>query len=490
MTQYLGLTIGPIIETMQLTSTPAGLWAASYLFSELSHQLCKRLKESGATVITPYYYEEAQKNTGLGLFPDRIICRRGAMTLDALKPLIDQARDDIAQLLCKEGDDSTQMKDYLRDYLQVHAIFFETDKNPIAYSKSFLAAAELEHRFCSCEGESPLLNFLEYREKNELNRKNEAIKKSKLVKVLGEAWPLWASSQNGEIRSLAHIASNGHVSDPKLMKKHFYYAVVQADGDNIGNAICALDADKINGFSEQCWKYSTEAAQIVRKYGGVPIYVGGDDLLAIVPVENASGANVFSLLSDLRNAFYQVFKEEGKTPTLSFGVSIQYYKFPLYESFAQAYALLQKAKKRNNNEKNAIALRLQKHSGQSVGILFPGGRSVLLAKLCEQIDELTKKKSNETQLLLHSIMAHLRLQESVFAEALDCGAAENAFTNVFRAIPSDILEQARTLTELCSDKNVQLLEEQEGHDQRLLAADSLLRLQKFFVEPGKEDNRA
>ena len=31
--KYIGITVGPIVETLLLTTKPAGLWGASYIFS-------------------------------------------------------------------------------------------------------------------------------------------------------------------------------------------------------------------------------------------------------------------------------------------------------------------------------------------------------------------------------------------------------------------------------------------------------------------------
>ena len=40
---FIGFTLGPILETMGMTSTPAGLWAASYMFSFLTRSICEYL---------------------------------------------------------------------------------------------------------------------------------------------------------------------------------------------------------------------------------------------------------------------------------------------------------------------------------------------------------------------------------------------------------------------------------------------------------------
>ena len=301
-----------------------------------------------------------------------------------------------------------------------------------------------------------------------------------VTKELIKLWPLWEDPEvRDKIRELAHIASNGEVKIEyegevekvtflTPWKKHRYYAVIQADGDNIGRHICkeGLSLKDISDFSEKCWRYSQEAAKKVRDFGGVPIYVGGDDLLAIVPVENDKEQNVFWLLQELREEFEGVFGKGESAPTLSFGVSIQYYKFPLYESLARARELLF-GRAKNAAGKNAIALRLQKHSGQSLELVFKHGEN--------PADYLVPCKGFEDQ-LLHSVMTHLRLHNKLFAAALVKGTTLHTFRNIFH----EELHQVEDLP-----IQMYLLLKQCGS---LATMDGILRLAKFFVELGEEEN--
>jgi hypothetical protein len=47
--------------------------------------------------------------------------------------------------------------------------------------------------------------------------------------------------------------------------------------------------EKCRAFSKTCLEYCSEVAKRVNSYGGITIFAGGDDLLAIVPCEG----NVF-----------------------------------------------------------------------------------------------------------------------------------------------------------------------------------------------------
>ncbi|MBK8110491.1 MAG: type III-B CRISPR-associated protein Cas10/Cmr2 [Saprospiraceae bacterium] len=155
----------------------------------------------------------------------------------------------------------------------------------------------------------------------------------------------------------------------KLRTYHKYIAVVQGDGDNIGKTIQAIGGDKkmVQNFSTALFDFALAATDEIKKYGGKAVYVGGDDVLFFAPVavfnENLNEGNgglssIFGLLSALDQKFEkylinhpdlkELYKEGGKlhgnVPSMSYGVSITYSKYPLNEARDTAYALLQQAK--------------------------------------------------------------------------------------------------------------------------------------------------
>ena len=80
---YIGLTIGPIFDTLNLASTPAALWAGSYLFSSLTRTICELLVSEkynipAEYIVSPYFEPDApllNRKDGVGLFHDRVIFR-------------------------------------------------------------------------------------------------------------------------------------------------------------------------------------------------------------------------------------------------------------------------------------------------------------------------------------------------------------------------------------------------------------------------------
>lgn len=139
-------------------------------------------------------------------------------------------------------------------------------------------------------------------------------------------------------------------------------------------------------FAKTLLQNGTQAVEKIAAYGGLPIYAGGDDLLFFAPIINPRSKlggiyNIFDLLEklseDFENRFNKdLFKEnsyklseqkddEGnflKTPTLSFGLSITYFKFPMGEAIERAGNLMF-TKAKNVTGKNAVAIKLEKHSG-------------------------------------------------------------------------------------------------------------------------------
>jgi CRISPR-associated protein Cmr2 len=79
---------------------------------------------------------------------------------------------------------------------------------------------------------------------------------------------------------------------------------------------------------------------------------------------------VFDVIDELSRNFENTLKKEFKesTATLSFGVSINYHRYPLYESLEVARELLfvnaKNYKDINEKEKNAVSFRFNKHSGK------------------------------------------------------------------------------------------------------------------------------
>jgi CRISPR-associated protein Cmr2 len=178
---------------------------------------------------------------------------------------------------------------------------------------------------------------------------------------------------------------------------HKYVSIVHADGDGVGKFLKALpnEISKQNAFSEALGAFSLEASVLIEQVGGLPVYLGGDDALFFAPVlyqepagngEKGPARNIFDLCQELDKIFKDKLSELSNdglpAPSLSFGVSITYVKYPLYEALQRSRDLLSGPAKRGieysdpeicmeandrKYSKNNIAFALLKGSGNLFG---------------------------------------------------------------------------------------------------------------------------
>lgn len=413
---FTAVTIGPIYDTMQLTSRPAGLWGASSLFSWIAAELLISLHEQDCVIISPWVdwtegrltlpmeCEEIRRK-GVGLLHDRIFLK-GDMR-EQVKTAISSVENKLADKLDSTEETKRWIHHYLRIYAMVRAI--PDHKNPIAEMSQYLDAMELEPNYVAVERENPLLKLFEGVDASGGKAKgaSDKLKDSFLVPDKN-AWMLWGRDKS--IRDLYDIARSD-IGETQITRKYQrYYAVLKMDGDNMGSVINCLSADEISSFSKRCLCFCTKASELVLHYDGMPIYAGGDDLLAIVPVigyeeQDGKELQILKLIEQIRNCFNEEFaverqresvKQNGKPPTVSFGISIQYYRSPLYEALERADHMLGEAK--HTPKKNALYLDLQKHSGQSAKIAVHSmDSSEMLEILNDMIEKVMQKPIQEKE---------------------------------------------------------------------------------------------
>lgn len=179
----------------------------------------------------------------------------------------------------------------------------------------------------------------------------------------------------------------------EFKKKEYlkYFAILQADGDNLSKVLADSPTyENVKNLSSNLFKFGSEAEEIIRRdYGGYPIYIGGDDILAITPVatRNSKGfKNVIELAIDLAKKYEFVVQKscspETKCDTnLSVGINICYYKNPLSFALESARNQLFGVAKQVEG-KNALALAFTKHSGHQLKFSFKFGT--------KEIDEFSK----------------------------------------------------------------------------------------------------
>lgn len=402
--KYIGITIGPIFKTIDEAISPAGLWFASTFFSELSKRLCRNIKNKidNVSIFSPYFEESDIKNDGIGRFHDRILFRLPHFEKEKLDFLILKTKLELRELLddTNNENDKDSIDNFLKNYFHVEYVVFEESQlgqnNVVASLNGALDSLEL----MMVNQKQDVHNLFQKYFLGEEENRNVFVKKSGLFKGITEDNFLVIPQKN-ELKSIESIISSDNEQSLP------YFAVVNSDGDKVGrllSQICEKDGEKLSleeqikkveSFSKSCMSYSHKAAKYINDNDGMTIYAGGDDLLFIAPIV---GLN--HLLESLNTLFIETFVNneelgfskvelENLGLSLSFGVTIQYKKFPLYETLAQARLHLYKAK---NNGGNRSSFFVQKHSGQFFEL-------ILLNDQLRLMSELSKKIHSHSQIL-------------------------------------------------------------------------------------------
>lgn len=250
---YIGITVGPIIETLMTASRPAALWCASSMFSWLTEDICNGLLKYSGHIISPYYPKKMESDSysviteKAGKYHDRIIGRIQAESSDDVKKIIESVINDakrrlagtlVTKKLAPYNDENSKLNSAVVQYLQVHYIIEEKSsedkRNCILRLSPYLDAAELCPVFNADQTLQPILRLFEG--KNDEAR-NALLKKCFHIKD-GHTSLL---NSDGNIRDIEHIAD---ICPEDNRKIYHYYAVVQADGDCIGKLLGTLHSDK------------------------------------------------------------------------------------------------------------------------------------------------------------------------------------------------------------------------------------------------------
>ena len=330
---YIAYTIGPIYDTIFVIlnddNKTKKLKAGSYFFSYFMKKLLKNIKND-FDILVPFadgdILEKEYKN--LGLFHDRFIASFDYDLREAKKIFNEKVQLTFKELAKEIKDESvaTTLEQNMSNHLIIATEneLKEINENIILALNDILDAMELNRSFKLESGKNYIKEYQE-----------QQIKKLERVKTL-----------------------------EKISGDFSYYAVVVADGDKMGQKIknkATKSPKNIKHLSKKLFDFFTKDDDIYKitnqSYNGELIYAGGDDILAFIPVKTEH----FTFL-DYINTLDERFKNTvGKDVSLSFGVNIVYYKYPLRRAIDEAFNLLYEAKK---YKQNSIAIKATKHSGQ------------------------------------------------------------------------------------------------------------------------------
>ena len=370
MTTYLALTIGPIYKTLSSAKKTRELWGGSYIFSYIMRKIVEQLQDR--EFIVPYIKDETifQSGKGVGLFHDRFIFEaKEGDTKEGLQEIVDS-------VLSQLSKDTKIDEKFIKEYLQIYIVQRElkSEENPILEIMPYLDSAELA------------FNISQYQE-NSLTKMLRGDSSFLINDAFGEERKSFSSLpeismydilKKTDIKDLLNyddeLSFYEKTTYKDIMKRyHKYYAIVHADGDSMGEVIKNLKSkEDFQAFSKNLFDYCIQSDKIIKDYGATTIFAGGDDLLFFAPVVSYN-ETIFDLCHNISNIFDTIFK--GTEATLSFGISIHYYKYPLYEALANSRDLLFVDAK--SGDKNSIAFSVTKHSGQTFkSIIHKGDKEI------------------------------------------------------------------------------------------------------------------
>ena len=495
MRKYIGITIGPIFDTILEASSPIALWFASNMFSNITARLCEKLMSSDgfddAIIYSPYFVKKQAHNDGIGRYHDRIFFSTEKYDDNKLKQIIEAVKIDTAMVLGESvANEIKKTKQFFKEYLQIHYVVMDEEKieknNCILALSHYLDSLELMKTFPVGDAFNPI----QY-----LFKKNENVKQTELFPEEAYCKNYLGTYSQGKcnIRKIEDIAMPESCKSSKN-KKYRYFALVTADADNMSKFLEKLGNESIQEFSKVCLEYTSKASDRIKAYNGMTIYAGGDDLLFLAPVEFEGGKTVLDLCDEISKDFTESINALGIDigdefkPTVSFGISIQYVKFPLYEAIACSRNLLNIAKK--SKEKNMVVVNLQKHSGQSV-LVRSGNESITDLK-----ELLAISKVDVSDEEIHSIIYTLENMKSLVQvmdkEAVEGKIDSNRYAFMWNNLFDNVgQEKAKKYLKMICEKHYEMIKKNSRvyantTEYGLDALLGVLRFKKFLEEEGEE----
>lgn len=462
--QYLALSIGPIVKTLKEARKTRELWAASYLLSTLMKHLMEQLDpadENGKhpNILIPSIPEEVQNATlyGAGIYPDRLFMEADGFTEKQVQGAIKRAFYALAKDCLPEGADDenhkAKIKKAAKFWEQFLRVVFVLKELPDI--KAGKLSLELSLYLESLELEDTLLA-----EEPELNALYKLFDVNNIYKVplsdalKGDNRGVYDPTLSGtayvppiyeiaamelhqvdsmKLQTIIGEMKQGDLSeefynkiekdkdkDSKLAKalqpRHKYYCIVRADGDSIGAAIKTLgDRQAYIDFSELLANFGKDAAEKIDKYGGKPIYIGGDDLLFLAPLHNGN-ETIFELIKTIDDIFpveQLATGDANKKASLSYGLNIAYYKYPLFEAIDDSFDIMYKAKGHKTKagaKKNAVSFHFTKHSGSFFDATFSKDYLALINKATKAFNQQDKQQRRG---LVSSLIFKIKILEQL-----------------------------------------------------------------------------
>ncbi len=458
MSKYTALTIGPIFSTILKAKKTRQVWASSFFFSFIISKIVKLARDKQWGLILPSD-DGLNKNVyGAGLYGDRLYFQSDTVTVNIIKngfkAILEEIASDMADKLKHE---KASVNDYLDKYINLHIVELVVDEihdnTKIEILKTLnclLDQTELNQHFPFIADPDYLMDYL-----------NLPINARSLISKAGFGEnDKYGFPSIPEISLQAYIRGNDDIrafvkkfddsSEEKLfgsLEKEFkkpmfpfmkYYCVLHADGDNISQVLEQIQSydpirrnENLKKFSASIFDFAEKAALTIKNYGGNGIYLGGEDIMAFVPLANYVSEGKFNSVFNLVEQLDKDFKttvhafannlSKDLSPTLSTGIMIAYHKHPLSEVIRESHDLLEKKAKKHYN-KNNLAIKFQKHSGQFTDCIIHKEGNTSWNKILKLNEKYLADASSENAILTSIIQ---KFREPIFIDLFKASIDSN-----------------------------------------------------------------
>ena len=414
--KIVGITLGPIVETISESRKIYEIANASAFFSTFMYEFLKKVADSKKyEIITPYFeYKEENK-----LYPDRAILKiENSDENEKIVNEIEEFKDAAFNKFLEKIKNFEAKNDTLKDFENINEIikknenkdYKDNSEKQINLLKEYInfntvlmdieKSEEIKNIFSKLDGIELIKNFpIQYNEKEI----NEVI----------------ADSLSEKIKLKENSFS---------VNENKYRAIISLDLDNMGK-FSQKEIEKIKKVSEGIYKYISKLRNFIKlkeingKSEGLVLYAAGDDILAIL-----NPKYIFEFIKEACNSLKESFKEvieDNKELSVSFGIFICYEKNPIKESIEKAHDLLfYNAKKLN--EKNSAVILVQKHSGYSFEFVINdlvkeiefNKDNIFFDKMNNYLKDYMESKKVEKKELLNTIIQKVYMNNFIFKEII------------------------------------------------------------------------
>ena len=291
-------------------------------------------------------------------------------------------------------------------------------------------------------------------------------------------------------------------SDCQLGPPPSFYALLLADGDRLGRLVGELGGQSVG---EALSAFIAKVPKIVREHDGVPIYAGGDDVLAMLPAPRALSCATF-LSRCYKSAFADVDAEA--KATLSAAVTFAHVRLPLNMVITESRRLLDDVAK-DANGRDSLAVGVMKRGGLHSQWVTTWTRrhgdgasscaSELLGDLAAQLNRSASDPGLSSALVyriretLVMLCGLSHWEPGVWGDLpTDFDVRELLRAEILRSLDGSSVEDTETRADELTDLVWKLLARarattgEQGIQNGELGVDALL-LARFLADPGREE---